>query len=446
MRARDQGHRLIVVRTRRRRALGVDHRAHVPCVGQCPLDVNRRADVARSLCIAYRKGTLVAHGSFKKVNAQDDCCKSPTDVYPAVSCRREPEPPSLALEAIGVNRLLPSRILSGHFAQITDCAWVVLKVGFAPAPSALYLTGSKTKRHIAKNTKLLLQLRTRAHYTERIGQISTRLAISKPLAAHPGISGTSTVFPPSNLPQAPAPHVALAEAEKSVRAVFSEALNARSKNPTREAQSDRVLESLSSRIQTAIASLQSANRASGEADSLWKGDHAKRNPEKGSVVDEMRKLEHELKEFTAKLPKDKRPLYYDSGGQLLLHALQEEILKELPSSLYTAMQKLNLDGKTVLIRTCPSCITLHAPTLSHVQHTNRPRKCENGSSEKMVDPNARPLVVDTKSHPRPIRRFLSHSFLDYLARLLSTPEMRGRWTNLRRGAVLEDAGRRGLGG
>ncbi|KAJ7493938.1 hypothetical protein FB451DRAFT_1388071 [Mycena latifolia] len=325
-----------------------------------------------------------------------------------------------------------------------------------------------------------------------------RLAISKPLAAHPGISGTSTVFPPSNLPQAPAPHVALAEAEKSVRAVFSEALNARSKQPTREAQSDRVLESLSSRIQTAIASLQSANRASGEADSLWeKVDHAKRElaivanslkplketPEKGSVVDEMRKLEHELKEFTAKLPKDKRPLYYDSAYALdnpikhldvmaqimillglvcnvilglsightnfifgtvtlmiklamLMHtkqntegnysydALQEEILKELPSSLYTAMQKLNLDGKTVLYAACPSCHHLHAPTLSTSNIPTWPEECENEVvREDGRSKCATALLVDTKSHPRPIRRFLSHSFLDYLARLLSTPEI-----------------------
>lgn len=115
--------------------------------------------------------------------------------------------------------------------------------------------------------------------------------------------------------------------------MLSEALNTPPpKQPTREAQSTRVLESLVSKIQTTIASLQSANRASEEIDSLWeKVDHAKRelamvanslkpikeSPARASVVDEMRKLERELKEFTATLPKDTRPLYYDSGEDIL---------------------------------------------------------------------------------------------------------------------------------
>ncbi|KAF7371499.1 hypothetical protein MVEN_00004500 [Mycena venus] len=59
----------------------------------------------------------------------------------------------------------------------------------------------------------------------------------------------------------------------------------------------------------------------------------------------------------------------DVDGNYSYDALQEEILKDLPSSLYTAMQRLNLDSKTVL-------------------------------------------------------PFLLHSFLDYLARLLSTPEIK----------------------
>ncbi|KAJ7090558.1 hypothetical protein C8R44DRAFT_746677, partial [Mycena epipterygia] len=123
------------------------------------------------------------------------------------------------------------------------------------------------------------------------------------------------------------PHNVLAEAEKSVRALLSEALTDCPKQPTRQAQSNEVLANLSSKIQTAIASLQSANRALEDTNSLWeKVDHAKHElatvasslkrfkdaPEKASIVDGMRKLESELKEFTATLPKDTRPLFYDS--------------------------------------------------------------------------------------------------------------------------------------
>ncbi|KAJ7435337.1 hypothetical protein B0H11DRAFT_2257294 [Mycena galericulata] len=315
-----------------------------------------------------------------------------------------------------------------------------------------------------------------------------RLAIADP-AAH---SGTSTSS------QAPAAHIVLAEAEKGMRAVFSEALNAHAKQPTRQAQTTRVLESLSSTIQTEIASLQSANRASDNIDALWeKVDHAKselemvanslkplkETAERAGVVDEMRKLEFELKEFTATLPKDTRPLYYDSAyaldnpiqhldpmAQIMIllglvcnvilglaightnfifgtvtlmiklamsvhlqqdadgsnsyDALQEEILKDLPSSLYVAMQRLNLDGKTVLYAACPSCHHIHAPIFSPSNIPTWPEECENEVvGEDGRSKCATALLINTKRHPRPIRPFLSHSFLDYLARLLSTPDI-----------------------
>lgn len=90
----------------------------------------------------------------------------------------------------------------------------------------------------------------------------------------------------------------------------------------------RVLESLASRVQTAIADLRRTDRTSEGRDALWdKVDHAKRElaivaetlkhhketPQRTSVVEQMRQLESELTEFTATLPSDKRPLYYDSG-------------------------------------------------------------------------------------------------------------------------------------
>jgi predicted nucleic acid-binding Zn-ribbon protein len=118
--------------------------------------------------------------------------------------------------------------------------------------------------------------------------------------------------------------------------VLSEALKGH-KQPTQQAQSTQLLESLSSRIQTAIANLQSAS-ATEEVDALWeKADHAKRelalvanslkplkeSPERHSVVNEMRKLECNLNEFITTLPKDRWPLYYDSGKDIgFLHHLK----------------------------------------------------------------------------------------------------------------------------
>ncbi|KAJ7351645.1 hypothetical protein DFH08DRAFT_957942 [Mycena albidolilacea] len=299
------------------------------------------------------------------------------------------------------------------------------------------------------------------------------------------------------------PYIVLNEAEKSVQAILSEAINSHTKQPTRpqvmrQEQGTRLLEFLSSKVQTAITSLRSAKRASEEPDALWdKVDHVKgeletvanslkslkETPERAKVVDEMCQLESELKAFAATLPKDKRPLYYDSAyalenpikhldpmaqimvllglvcnvilglaigdtnfilsavtlliklamsvhtkpdanGNYSYDAMQEHILKDLPSSLHVAMQRLKLEGKTVLYAACPSCHHIHAPTLSVTNTPTWPSECEN----EVVGENgqfkcATGLLVATKTHSRPIRPFLSHSFLDYLARLLSTPEI-----------------------
>lgn len=42
-------------------------------------------------------------------------------------------------------------------------------------------------------------------------------------------------------------------------------------------------------------------------------------------------------------------------------AQQKDVLEQLPSSLYVAMQGFNIDGKTVQYAACPSCRHTHAP-------------------------------------------------------------------------------------
>lgn len=114
----------------------------------------------------------------------------------------------------------------------------------------------------------------------------------------------------------------------------------------------------------------------------------------------------------------------DAGDDSSYDGLQQQILLDLPTSLYTAMQRLKVDGKTVLYAACPSCHHIHPPTLSATKAPTWPTECENEIVG--VDGRSRcstALLVETKTHPRPIRPFLSHSFLDYLARLLSTPEI-----------------------
>ncbi|KAF8185885.1 hypothetical protein K438DRAFT_1973726 [Mycena galopus ATCC 62051] len=149
-------------------------------------------------------------------------------------------------------------------------------------------------------------------------------------------------------------------------------------------------------------------------------DH-KDSPQKDLIVVQLRNLERELEQFQRDLPPDPRPLSYDSAyafsnpvqdlhfmAQLMViftlvckhilnlgqkpvnfildyvtfivklafavnsapttapddnsfGAVQDDILQQLPTSLYDSMQQLNLDGKTVLYAVCPSCHTFTPP-------------------------------------------------------------------------------------
>lgn len=164
-------------------------------------------------------------------------------------------------------------------------------------------------------------MREQTKLAERVA----RLAISDPLVTQPGPSSASTPPEPS------AARVVLAETEQSIHAVISEAMNIRRPQIGRQEQSARVLESLGPRIKSAIALLRRADPKSEEPAVLWaKVDDVQRElaivaeslkyhkdtPEKANVVEQMRELESELTAFTATLPDDKRPLYYDSGMRM----------------------------------------------------------------------------------------------------------------------------------
>ncbi|KAJ7192244.1 hypothetical protein GGX14DRAFT_406498 [Mycena pura] len=166
-----------------------------------------------------------------------------------------------------------------------------------------------------------------AHRLELEAFLRTQNAILTEAVARLAVSDPSAALPNPSQPLPPA-HIILSETEKSMRAVLSEAASSDVKQPSREAQNTRILESLSFKIQAAMTSLRSANRASVDTNALWETvDRAKREleivasslrplketPESAKVEDEMRKLECELNDFTVAIPKDKRPLYYDSG-------------------------------------------------------------------------------------------------------------------------------------
>ncbi|KAJ7050117.1 hypothetical protein C8F01DRAFT_1348131 [Mycena amicta] len=96
------------------------------------------------------------------------------------------------------------------------------------------------------------------------------------------------------------------------------------------------------------------------------------------------------------------------------------MLDQLPTSLHMAMKQLELDAKMTLYAACPKCDEIYAPTTSLSGTKTWPAVCSN----MVVGAHGRykcntDLLSDSKTSPK--KPFLSPSFEDYLARLVSDP-------------------------
>ncbi|KAJ7738839.1 hypothetical protein DFH07DRAFT_965938 [Mycena maculata] len=107
---------------------------------------------------------------------------------------------------------------------------------------------------------------------------------------------------------------------------------------------------------------------------------------------------------------------YDAG--------QKDILGELPTTLYTAMKRFNLDGKTMQYAMCPSCHHTHPPLNPAAAVLTYPETCVNRVVDNLgARTCSTPLLVKRDGRMRPICSFLSASFIDHVARILSDPEI-----------------------
>ncbi|KAJ7064178.1 hypothetical protein C8F01DRAFT_1275430 [Mycena amicta] len=103
-------------------------------------------------------------------------------------------------------------------------------------------------------------------------------------------------------------------------------------------------------------------------------------------------------------------------------SVEDDIIGQLPTSLYNSMNQLKLEGKTTLYAVCPACHHLHAPTVSPTKAKEIwISQCENVVVGAEGRSTCRTSLLDHHRHP--LKSFLSPSFLDYVARLLSNPEL-----------------------
>ena len=104
------------------------------------------------------------------------------------------------------------------------------------------------------------------------------------------------------------------------------------------------------------------------------------------------------------------------------NGIQRIVLNQVPSSLYTALSRFDIDSEMVVYATCPSCNYTHKPT----QHptsalTVYPATCQN---QLLTDNGRQPCgtaILD--DHLRPRKPYAVPSFRDYLARLLANRDI-----------------------
>lgn len=117
-------------------------------------------------------------------------------------------------------------------------------------------------------------------------------------------------------------------------------------------------------------------------------------------------------------------LQKDANGSDTYDTKQQDVLKQLPSSLYVALDRFNIDGKTTMYAVCPSCEHTHKPLNPKSIVPKYPQRCVNRIVEKDgISDCSTELLVLRNGQLRPIRPFLAPSFFDHLARILSDPEI-----------------------
>lgn len=106
-------------------------------------------------------------------------------------------------------------------------------------------------------------------------------------------------------------------------------------------------------------------------------------------------------------------------------ATQRALLDQLPTSLYTALDRLRITGQTTMFAACPTCNYTHEPIYDRISATFQyPTRCTNrivgSDGDQLCDAE---LLKTLDGRASPIKPFVTASFRDYLARCLADPEV-----------------------
>ncbi|KAK0215268.1 hypothetical protein EDD85DRAFT_962808 [Armillaria nabsnona] len=117
-------------------------------------------------------------------------------------------------------------------------------------------------------------------------------------------------------------------------------------------------------------------------------------------------------------------LKMDKEGKEDFGATQKNVLKQLPTSLYGALQALQLDGETTLYAVCPVCSFCHKGEPSLSTSSAFPAQCTRlipGHSELEIC--GAELLEHCHGGFQPKKPFLLASLQEYIAKSLLDPEI-----------------------
>ncbi|KAJ7073089.1 hypothetical protein C8F01DRAFT_1301002 [Mycena amicta] len=103
---------------------------------------------------------------------------------------------------------------------------------------------------------------------------------------------------------------------------------------------------------------------------------------------------------------------------------QEDVLKQLLTSLESALSKFKIDPKTVIYATCPSCHNTHKPTKDRLTgDPSYPETCEGYVYPKdgVATLCGKQLLEMRQGKLRPVKPFVYTSFVDYVAAMVAEP-------------------------
>jgi hypothetical protein len=104
---------------------------------------------------------------------------------------------------------------------------------------------------------------------------------------------------------------------------------------------------------------------------------------------------------------------------------QADTLAQIPPSITAALSKLNLDGQSTIYAICPTCHCTYKPSFNHDSSipiypkrcSNKPKPDSNECGELLLE------TLEDSQIMKPIKPFVYHHFHDYLAGLLSRPDL-----------------------